>query len=61
MNGLSPLLPSQLLLMATIRTRKQADGTMRYTAIVRLRKGKTLVHQEARTFAHRSAALSWDG
>ena len=33
---------------------------MRYTAIVRLRQGKTLVHQEeARIFAHRAAALSW--
>jgi len=45
--------------MATMRTRKQAEGTMRHTAIVRLRKGKTLVHQEARIFAHRAAALSW--
>jgi hypothetical protein len=45
--------------MATIRTRKQADGSTRYTAIVRLRRGKTPVHQEARTFAHRSAALTW--
>jgi hypothetical protein len=45
--------------MATIRTGQQADGTTRYTAIVRLRKGKTLVHQEARTFAHRAAAITW--
>jgi hypothetical protein len=45
--------------MATIRARKQADGTTRYTAIVRLRKGKGLLHQETRTFAHRSAAITW--
>src|SRR5882762_11614272 len=51
MNGLSPLLPSQVFAVATIRSRKQADGTTRYTAIVRLRRGKTLVHQEARTLS----------
>jgi integrase len=28
-------------------------------AVVRLRNGKTIVHQEARTFAHRSAAVVW--
>src|SRR5262249_53401044 len=45
--------------MATIRARKQADGATRYTAIVRLRKGTTVIHQECRTFAHRTAAASW--
>ena len=45
--------------MATIRARKQADGSTRYTAIVRIRKGKTLVHQECKTFALRTAAASW--
>ena len=45
--------------MATIRARKHADGSMRYTAIVRLRKGTTVIHQEAKTFAHRSAAAKW--
>ena len=33
--------------------------TTRYTAIVRLRKGKGVLHQETRTFAHRSAAITW--
>ena len=33
--------------MPTIKVRKQADGSTRYTAIVRLRSGKTIVHQEA--------------
>ena len=28
-------------------------GSTRYTAIVRMRKGKTIVHQEYKTFAHR--------
>jgi len=33
--------------------------TTRYTAIVRLRRGGVILHRESRTFAHRSAALSW--
>jgi integrase len=45
--------------MATIRARKQANGLTRYTAIIRLRKGKALIHQEAKTFAHRAAAVTW--
>jgi integrase len=45
--------------MPTIKTRKQANGTTRYTAIVRIRRGGAILHHEARTFAHRSAALTW--
>jgi integrase len=45
--------------MPTIKTRKQTDGTTRYTAIVRIRRGGVILHRESRTFAHRSAALSW--
>jgi integrase len=45
--------------MATILVRKKADGMTRYTAVVRLRKGRAIVHQEARTFTHRLAATSW--
>jgi integrase len=45
--------------MAYIKVRKQSDGSTRYTAIIRLRNGKMIVHQEARTFAHRSAAVTW--
>jgi len=45
--------------MPYIKVRKQSDGSTRYTAIVRLRSGKTIVRQEAKTFAHRSAAVSW--
>src|SRR6516164_8288125 len=45
--------------MATIRARKQSDGTTRYTAIVRMRKRKTIIYQEYKTFALRTAAISW--
>jgi integrase len=45
--------------MATIRARKQSDGTTRYTAIVRIRKRRTIIYQEYKTFALRTAAVSW--
>lgn len=45
--------------MATIKARRQSDGEMRYTAIVRLRRGGQILLRESRTFAHRTAALSW--
>ena len=45
--------------MPTIKARKQANGSTRYTAVVRLRRGTTVLHQESRTFTHRTAALSW--
>lgn len=45
--------------MAHIRARKQSDGSLRYTAAVRLRKGKQIIHREAKTFSHRSAAEKW--
>jgi hypothetical protein len=53
--GLSP--PTNI--MATIKARRQANGAIRYTAIVRKRVDKQIVHREARTFTHRSAALTW--
>jgi hypothetical protein len=31
--------------MPYIKVREQSDGSTRYTAIVRLRSGKTIVHQ----------------
>jgi hypothetical protein len=46
--------------MATVRARKQSDGPTRSTAIVRIRKGKTIIHQEYKTFAHRTAAVTGD-
>jgi hypothetical protein len=45
--------------MATIRARRQSNGSTRYTAYVRIRRGKSVVHTEAKSFSHRSAALTW--
>ncbi len=45
--------------MATLLPRKQADGSTRYTAIVRIRRGNPIVYQEYKTFALRTAAVSW--
>lgn len=45
--------------MPTIKARRQANGSTRYTAVVRIRRGTTVLHQESRTFTHRTAALSW--
>jgi integrase len=45
--------------MPTIKARKQANGLTRYTAIVRIRRGGAILHRESRTFAHRSAAITW--
>src|SRR5215218_5311568 len=45
--------------MATIKIRKQAHGESRYTAIVRVRSGQTVLHSESKTFGHRSAASIW--
>ncbi len=45
--------------MATIKARRQANGSTRYTAIVRKRAGGTALNREANTFTHRSAAVSW--
>jgi hypothetical protein len=45
--------------MPTIKSRKKANGVTRYTAIVRIRRGTAIIHRESKTFAHRTAALSW--
>jgi integrase len=45
--------------LPTIKARKQANGIKRYTAIVRLREGKSLIHQESRTFSQKTTALNW--
>jgi integrase len=45
--------------MATIKARKQASGMTRYTAIVRVRQGKAIIHRESKTFAFRAAAAAW--
>jgi hypothetical protein len=45
--------------MPYIKLRKQADGSLRYTAIVRIRLNGKMLHQETKTFTHRSAAERW--
>lgn len=45
--------------MPYIKARKQADGSQRYMAVVRIRRSGKVLHQEARTFTHRSAAERW--
>jgi len=47
--------------MATIAPRRQANGTLRYTAIVRIRKGSQIIHRESKTFSHRGAILAKQG
>lgn len=44
--------------MATIKARRQASGSIHHTAVVRIRRGTTVLHQESKTCAHRSAALT---
>lgn len=51
--------PGDKIIMATIRARRQADGGTRYTAVIRIRRAGVVIHQEARTFALRTAATSW--
>ena len=45
--------------MATIRARKEADGTVNYTVQIRLKKKGVIVYQEAQTFARKQAAEAW--
>ena len=45
--------------MPHILTRKYGSGSTRYTAVIRIRQGNCVVHREAKTFAHRAAALTW--
>ena len=39
--------------MATIRARKRADGSMSYTAQIRLKKNGQQVHTESMTFSRK--------
>lgn len=45
--------------MATIRSRKLADGTVRYTAQIRVKRDGLQVYQESLTFARKQAAQAW--
>ena len=45
--------------MATIRARQRADGSVGYTAYIRLHRDQKIIHQEAKTFSRRVAAEKW--
>ncbi|MET1080282.1 MAG: site-specific integrase [Pseudomonas sp.] len=45
--------------MATIRARKRADGTVSYTAQIRINRDGAQVYQESQTFARKQAAQAW--
>lgn len=45
--------------MGTITARKKADGTVSYTAQIRIRRDGVLAHSEAKTFERRPAAAAW--
>ncbi len=51
---LATLVPPKI--MATIRAREKADGTVSYTVQLRLKKKGVLVYQESQTFACKHAA-----
>ncbi len=45
--------------MATIRTRKKADGSASYLVQIRINRDKVTVYQESQTFARKQAAVAW--
>lgn len=45
--------------MATIRARKRTDGSISYTAQIRLYRDGVQVYQESQTFARKQAAQAW--
>lgn len=45
--------------MPTISKRRRLDGTIGYTAQIRLKRGGKIVHSEARTFDRRAQAAAW--
>jgi len=45
--------------MATIRARKRTDGSISYTAQIRLIRDGVHVYQESQTFARKQAAQAW--
>jgi integrase len=45
--------------MATIRARKRTDGSVSYTAQIRLYRDGVQVYQESQTFARKQAAQAW--
>lgn len=45
--------------MATITERKKMDGTISYTAQIRLKRGGKIVYQQSETFNRRALARAW--
>lgn len=45
--------------MASILSRKRANGTVGHTALITLKRGGKIVHREAKTFDRRQAASAW--
>jgi hypothetical protein len=45
--------------VSTIRARKSADGSLRYTVQIRIKKNGMQVYQESQTFARKQAAQAW--
>jgi hypothetical protein len=45
--------------LATIRARKSADGSLRYTVQIRIKKNGAQVYQESQTFTRKQAAQAW--
>jgi integrase len=45
--------------MGTIQTRKRKDGSVGYTATVRVKRGGVIVHRENATFDREAAANAW--
>mgnify|MGYP003913937159 FL=1 len=54
-----PLQQMYQLTMATIRARKRTDGSISYTAQIRLFRDGAQVYQESQTFARKQAAQAW--
>ncbi|WP_313739391.1 hypothetical protein [Pseudomonas sp.] len=47
------------LSVATIRTRRKADGIPNYLVQIRISRDKTTVYQESQTFARKHVAQAW--
>lgn len=45
--------------MATILARRRSDGSMGYTAQIRIKRGGKVVHTESRTFSKKAIAKEW--
>jgi integrase len=54
-----PLSQLYQLTMATIRARKRTDGSISYTAQIRLFRDGAQVYQESQSFARKQAAQAW--